>query len=122
MTGHLCAVAREFPSHPIINGHRLQPNNRELRAIGHPDITASEAEEVDRLYQMLTRCSSSGCVTQSMGEHSAEPEHRQLTLSDHIPDPPDPSRQSVDEIYRELMSQPPYICPGVRSDKGEQAC
>jgi catechol-2,3-dioxygenase len=37
----------------IVNGHDVQPTEAQLKAIGHLDMTTSEAEEVSKLYNQL---------------------------------------------------------------------
>lgn len=64
MFGALPAPTHELPLQSIIDGHRLQPSEKELSAIDHPDVTASQAAEVDQLYQMLTHCAASECKIQ----------------------------------------------------------
>jgi hypothetical protein len=41
------------PLHAIIDGHPVQPREGQLQALGVPDTTASQAAEVDKLYQQL---------------------------------------------------------------------
>lgn len=43
----------ELPMRAIVNGHNVQPRGDRLKALGYADLTASEAEEVDRLYREL---------------------------------------------------------------------
>jgi hypothetical protein len=38
---------------PIHNWHDQQPTEDHLNALGQPDITANQAQEVDRLYDQL---------------------------------------------------------------------
>ena len=49
------ALANELPMRAVVNGHDVQPTERQLLAIGHPDLTAPEAEEVNNLYKQLTQ-------------------------------------------------------------------
>ncbi len=56
--GAQSAPARELPMQSIVHGHRLQPRADDLKAINHPDVTASEAAEVDRLYGEILRGAS----------------------------------------------------------------
>src|ERR1700722_15277083 len=44
---------RELPMRAIVNGHNVQPRGGRLKAPGYPDLTSSEAKEVDRLYRQL---------------------------------------------------------------------
>jgi len=44
---------RELPMRAIVNGHNVQPRGDRLKALGYPDLTSSEAKEVDRLYRQL---------------------------------------------------------------------
>lgn len=53
--------ARTSPMRSIVNGQRLQPTDRELKAIGAPDVSATQAAEVDRLYRQLMHCAASRC-------------------------------------------------------------
>ena len=53
--------SHELPLQSIVNGHRLQPNEKELNAIGRPDLSASEADEIDSLYGILLHCAASAC-------------------------------------------------------------
>jgi hypothetical protein len=41
------------PLHAVIDGHTVQPREGQLQALGVPDTTASQAAEVDNLYQQL---------------------------------------------------------------------
>lgn len=54
------ATARELPMQSIVHGHRLQPRADAQRAINHPDVTASGAAEIDRLYGQVLRGASEG--------------------------------------------------------------
>jgi hypothetical protein len=38
---------------PIQNGHDQQPTQDQLNALGQQDVTANQAQEVDRLYDQL---------------------------------------------------------------------
>ncbi|HTI83325.1 MAG TPA: hypothetical protein VL614_22965 [Acetobacteraceae bacterium] len=57
--------SRELPLQSIVGGHRIQPNEKELNAIGHPDVSASQSAEIDRLYGILLHCSASACPAES---------------------------------------------------------
>jgi hypothetical protein len=67
MSGLGPAFAHELPLQSVIDGRRVQPSEKQLKALGDQDVTGSEAAEVDQLYQMLTHChdSASGCATSS---------------------------------------------------------
>ncbi len=47
------ALSNELPMRAIVNGHDVQPTEAQLKAIGHLDMTTSEAEEVSKLYNQL---------------------------------------------------------------------
>ncbi len=53
------ASARELPLHAIINGHTVQPHESQLQALGHPDLTPRQQQEVDQLYLQILRASRS---------------------------------------------------------------
>jgi hypothetical protein len=59
------SFAHELPLQSVIDGKRVQPNEKQLQALGDPDVTESQAAEVDQLYRMLTHCpgSASGCAS-----------------------------------------------------------
>jgi hypothetical protein len=61
--------SHELPLQSIVGGHRVQPNEKELNAIGHPDVSAPESAEIDRLYGILLHCAASACAS----EDSAPP-------------------------------------------------
>lgn len=63
LPGVRLSFAHELPLQSVIDGKRVQPNEKELQALGDPDVTGSQAAEVDQLYRMLTHCpeSASGC-------------------------------------------------------------
>ena len=61
LIGVQSAAARELPMHSIVNGQRLQPRGDDLRAFHHPDVTASQAAEIDRLYRELLPCTADQC-------------------------------------------------------------
>jgi hypothetical protein len=43
------ASSKELPMHAVVDGHPVQPTESQLQAMGHPDITTSEAKEVTNL-------------------------------------------------------------------------
>ena len=59
--GAVQGESHELPLQSIVNGHRLQPNQKELNAIGRPDLPAPESDEIDRLYGVLLHCATSSC-------------------------------------------------------------
>ncbi len=60
--GAVQGESHELPLQSIVNGHRLQPNEKELNAIGRPDLSAPEADEIDSLYGILLHCAASACA------------------------------------------------------------
>jgi hypothetical protein len=64
------ASARSLPLQAVIHGHHVQPRESQLQAIGHPDVTAAEAAEIDKIYQELQRCRASICTAQT---HPGDP-------------------------------------------------
>jgi len=53
------ASAKELPLHAIINGHTVQPHESQLQALGRPDLTPRQQQEVDELYRQILRASRS---------------------------------------------------------------
>ncbi|MBV8590199.1 MAG: hypothetical protein JO212_09090 [Acetobacteraceae bacterium] len=49
------SARHELPMRAIVDGHNIQPRNDSLKALGYSDLTAQQAEEVDRLYWQLMR-------------------------------------------------------------------
>lgn len=64
--------SHELPLQSIINGHRMQPSEKQLDAIGHPDMSSSEADEINELYGILLHCAASAC---SAEDHAPSPRH-----------------------------------------------
>ena len=56
--------SRELPYQSIVGGHRIQPNEQELNAIGDPDVSASQSAEIDQLYGILLHCAASACPSE----------------------------------------------------------
>jgi hypothetical protein len=54
------ASATELPLHAIIGGHTVQPRESQLQALGRPDLTPRQQQEVEELYQQILRASRSG--------------------------------------------------------------
>jgi hypothetical protein len=59
------ASAKEFPLRAIIGGHVVQPRESELQALGRPDLTPRQQQEVDQLYQQVLRASRSDPTSRS---------------------------------------------------------
>lgn len=57
----------KLPMQPIVNGHHVQPRGDRLQALGYPDLTPQQAEEVDRLYQQLLQNGADATVTPTEG-------------------------------------------------------
>ena len=57
----------KFPMQPIVNGHHVQPRGDRLQALGYPDLTPQQAEQVDRLYQQLLQNSAGVTATPTEG-------------------------------------------------------
>jgi hypothetical protein len=53
--------SHELPLQSVVGGHRLQPNEKELKALGDPDVSASESAEINKLYGELLHCAASAC-------------------------------------------------------------
>jgi len=47
------ALSNELPMRAVVDGHPVQPTESQLEAIGHPDMTTSEAKEINNLYNQL---------------------------------------------------------------------
>ncbi len=47
------ALSDELPMRAVVNGHPVQPTESQLLALGHPDLTKSQAKEVTSLYHQL---------------------------------------------------------------------
>ncbi len=43
----------ELPMRAIVSGHNVQPRDDRLKALGYSDLTAEQAEYVDREYRQL---------------------------------------------------------------------
>lgn len=59
--GAVQGESHELPLQSIVDGHRLQPNEKELNAIGQPDVSDSESDEINKLYGVLLHCATSSC-------------------------------------------------------------
>lgn len=57
----------ELPLQSVVGGHRLQPNEQELNAVGHPDVSVSQSAEIDQLYGILLHCAASACAAEDSG-------------------------------------------------------
>ena len=55
----------DLPMRAIVHGHNIQPRDDQLKTLGYPDLTAQEADEVDRLYQEIVKNSVRGTRTPS---------------------------------------------------------
>lgn len=62
--------------HSIIDGHRIQPRQAELRADGIKDVTAAEAAEIDRLYQQLMASRPPEYATANIDQSRNSPQDR----------------------------------------------
>ena len=54
--------SRDLPLQSIVRGHRVQPNEKQLNAIGHSDVSPSQAAEIDKLYGILLHCAAGTCA------------------------------------------------------------
>ena len=115
------AVGRELPLASIVNGHRLQPREDELRGLGAPDVTASEGAEIDRLYQELMHCRTSQCANGDLDGQSA-PSQPRISTSGRRQETFGRNAQGIDNVYRELISRPPYMCPAGNDETQGAAC
>ena len=55
------------PLHAVIDGHPVQPRASQLRALGDPDVTSSQAAEVNKLYHQLMQNSHLDALRQADG-------------------------------------------------------
>jgi hypothetical protein len=61
-TGAQSVLAHELPRHSIVDGQRLQPREDDLKSVGRPDVTPSQAAEIDHLYRQLLHCAEHRCT------------------------------------------------------------
>lgn len=75
-------LGHEFQKDSIIDGHRIQPRQSELRADGISDVTAAEAAEIDQLYQQLMGSRPSAYATANIDQSRNSPQG-QYRISRH---------------------------------------